>query len=176
MLVTFFICRVLLFPYLYYAYGRYDHGLTQSFSLLLSLVFLSILPLSSCNVTVTAQKMWKPHLARTSYPHYNSFNVNLRAEVGPCMCTGMRPSHSTWCRCLCPGSVTLAQLCSWPHRSTGSPSSAGAPSVSSPEPRATGGPPAARTLSPKPHSCPPPTDIALERPTRTEEGVDRGRW
>lgn len=23
MLVTFFICRVLLFPYLYYAYGRY---------------------------------------------------------------------------------------------------------------------------------------------------------
>lgn len=23
MLITFFICRVLLFPYLYYAYGRY---------------------------------------------------------------------------------------------------------------------------------------------------------
>lgn len=43
MLVTFFICRVILFPYLYYAYGRYDHFLTLSIILLLGLIFLLLI-------------------------------------------------------------------------------------------------------------------------------------
>lgn len=87
--------------------------------------------------------------------------------------TDTRPSRSTWCRCLFPGSVTLVRLYWWPRRSTGFPSSAEALSVSSPEPRGTKHPLATQTLSPKPPSCPPPTDTAQERPTRTERERER---
>lgn len=86
--------------------------------------------------------------------------------------TGTPPSPSTWCRCLCPGSLTQVQLCSWPRRSTGFPSSAEAPSVSSPEPHGTKLLLAAQTPNRKPHSCPLPTDTAPERPTPTERGVE----
>lgn len=60
MLVTFFICRVLLFPYLYYAYGRYDHCLTlliiQSFTRSsISFDHLFLLFLSSLSFSIEAK-------------------------------------------------------------------------------------------------------------------------
>ncbi|XP_045558562.1 ceramide synthase isoform X3 [Salmo salar] len=44
---------------------------------------------------------------------------------------GTRPFPSTWFLSTCPGKLTWAQLCSWPPRSTGSPSFAEGPCDSS---------------------------------------------
>lgn len=93
----------------------------------------------------------------------------------------MPPSPSTQCPLWLPGSATWGPSASWPHRSTGSPSSAGAPSASSPGPRAPGPRPPSTSLMgaaapareplylPQPTATVPSPTRQTERPTRTEK-------
>ena len=109
MLITFFICRVLLFPYLYYVYGRY--------------VCLSI-SVFSCSAVFAELGS----LTRTAtWCHIEWIVDHAFTDVFLCLNPGTRPFPSTWSPCRCPGTVTLAPLCSWRPSSTGSPWSAGEP-------------------------------------------------
>lgn len=98
MLITFFICRVLLFPYLYYVYGRY--------------VCLSIPPswravLLSFRRQITRLPLWLAEQAHGCFPP-------LRFSAGT------RPSPSTRSPWRYRGTVTWAPACSWLLSSTGS--------------------------------------------------------
>lgn len=98
MLITFFICRVLLFPYLYYVYGRY--------------VCLSI-PLSRCAVLLS----FGCQMTLLSFGWQNRIIDHFCLSF---FSAGTRPFHSTrfpwWYR----GTVTWAPACSWLLSYTGS--------------------------------------------------------
>lgn len=150
MLITFFVCRVLLFPYLYYAYGRYvlsqalirfwDRGSWSKYkfkSHRFRLIYLLSLLLDACS------------FLRDQLTIY----LTVYLSIYP----GTRISPSTWCRCPFRGSITWVLLCSWLRRSTGSVWSAGERFASSPGPLAIIVPQSVGTPSLKPPSCPQPT-------------------
>ncbi|KAF3704457.1 Protein FAM57B [Channa argus] len=101
MLITFFICRVLLFPYLYYVYGRYVFLSISVFSCFCCLAELGSVHLYSNIVSM----IWK-------YGSECVYNPS---------CPGTRPYPSTWFPSQCPGTVILVLLCSWHPSSIGSP-------------------------------------------------------
>lgn len=97
MLITFFICRVLLFPYLYYVYGRY--------------VCLSI-PLSWCAVLLSFRCQITPLPCGLQNRIMDLFPLAFSADT--------RPSPSTRSPWRYRGTLTWAPHCSWLLSSTGS--------------------------------------------------------
>lgn len=97
MLITFFICRVLLFPYLYYVYGRY--------------VCLSI-PLSWRAVLLSFRRQITRCPRGLQSRLMDRFSLRSSA--------GTRPSPSTRSPWRYRGTVTWAPACSWLLSSTGS--------------------------------------------------------
>lgn len=98
MLITFFICRVLLFPYLYYVYGRY--------------VCLS-LPLSRCAVLLSFGRQ----MTQLSFGLKNRIIDRFSSLA---FSAGTRPFRSTRFPWRYRGTVTWAPACSWRLSSTGS--------------------------------------------------------
>lgn len=108
MLITFFICRVLLFPYLYYVYGRY--------------VCLSVTVFSCAAISLS---FWLITRTATRCLLYRSFGARVYKSLSPPhppdLYAGMLQFHFTWYLWRCHGTVTSAPLCSWPLSSIGSP-------------------------------------------------------